>query len=35
MPKSFVGIKAPYPGFVAPAFATSTDKVPAGDRWIP
>jgi len=29
-----IGRKAPFPGFVEPALATSVDKVPAGDRWI-
>jgi len=29
-----VGAKAPYPGFVEPALASSIAKVPAGDRWI-
>jgi hypothetical protein len=29
-----IGVKAPFPGFVEPALATSTDKVPSGDRWI-
>ncbi len=29
-----IGVKAPYPDSVAPALATSVDKVPAGDRWI-
>jgi bifunctional non-homologous end joining protein LigD len=29
-----IGVKAPFPGFVAPALATSTEKVPSGDRWI-
>ena len=29
-----IGVKAPYPGFVAPALATSIDKVPSGERWI-
>jgi bifunctional non-homologous end joining protein LigD len=29
-----IGVKAPYPGFVEPALATSIDKVPAGARWI-
>jgi bifunctional non-homologous end joining protein LigD len=29
-----VGIKAPYPGFIEPALATSIDKVPSGERWI-
>jgi ATP-dependent DNA ligase len=28
------GIKAAYPGFIAPALATSITKVPSGDRWI-
>jgi bifunctional non-homologous end joining protein LigD len=28
------GIKASYPGFVAPALATSISKVPSGERWI-
>src|SRR5438552_14944436 len=28
------GIKATYPGFIAPALATSIDKVPSGDRWV-
>lgn len=28
-----IGVKAPYPGFVPPALATSIDKVPSGDRW--
>jgi bifunctional non-homologous end joining protein LigD len=28
------GVKAAFPGFVAPALASSIDKVPAGDRWI-
>src|ERR1700709_858785 len=28
------GIKANYPGFVAPALATSISKVPSGERWI-
>ncbi len=28
------GVKAPYPGFVEPALATSVDKVPSGERWI-
>src|ERR1044072_5646087 len=27
-------MKAPYPGFIAPALATSIDKVPSGERWI-
>src|SRR3982075_3633375 len=29
-----IGVKAPYPGFVEPALATSIDKVPSGDRWL-
>jgi bifunctional non-homologous end joining protein LigD len=29
-----IGAKAPFPGFVEPALATSSDKVPSGDRWI-
>src|SRR5258705_2030589 len=29
-----IGVKAPYPGFIEPALATSVDKVPSGERWI-
>src|ERR1043165_8452209 len=29
-----IGVKAPYPGFVAPALATKAEKVPSGERWI-
>jgi bifunctional non-homologous end joining protein LigD len=29
-----VGVRAPFPGFIAPALATLIEKVPAGDRWI-
>src|SRR5437588_9831725 len=29
-----IGVKAPYPGFIEPALATSVDAVPKGDRWI-
>jgi bifunctional non-homologous end joining protein LigD len=29
-----IGVKAPFPGFVEPALATSVEKVPSGDRWI-
>jgi bifunctional non-homologous end joining protein LigD len=29
-----LGVKAPLPGFIAPALATSIDRVPGGDRWI-
>ncbi|MFK4522149.1 bifunctional non-homologous end joining protein LigD [Bradyrhizobium japonicum] len=28
------GVKAPFPGFIEPALASSIDRVPAGDRWI-
>ncbi|MET4023668.1 hypothetical protein ABIC10_008809 [Bradyrhizobium sp. S3.2.12] len=28
------GIKAPLPGFIAPALAASVDRVPSGERWI-
>jgi bifunctional non-homologous end joining protein LigD len=28
------GTKAPYPGFIEPALATSVDKVPSGRRWV-
>jgi bifunctional non-homologous end joining protein LigD len=28
------GIKATYPGFIAPALATSIGKVPNGERWV-
>jgi bifunctional non-homologous end joining protein LigD len=29
-----IGVKAPYPGFIEPALATSIAKVPSGERWI-
>ena len=29
-----IGIKAPYPGFIEPALATSIEKVPSGARWV-
>jgi bifunctional non-homologous end joining protein LigD len=29
-----IGVKAPFPGFVEPALATSIDKVPSGERCI-
>ena len=29
-----IGIKAPFPGFVAPALATSIGKPPSGNRWL-
>jgi bifunctional non-homologous end joining protein LigD len=28
------GVKAPFPGFVAPALASSIGKVPTGERWV-
>jgi bifunctional non-homologous end joining protein LigD len=28
------GVKAPYPGFVEPALASSIGKVPSGERWL-
>ena len=28
------GTKLPYPGFIAPALASSADRVPSGKRWI-
>jgi bifunctional non-homologous end joining protein LigD len=28
-----IGVKAPLPGFIDPAAATATSKVPSGDRW--
>src|ERR1700731_2803614 len=28
------GIKAPFPGFIEPALATSIEKVPPGKRWV-
>jgi bifunctional non-homologous end joining protein LigD len=31
---SAIGIKAPFPGFIEPALASSIDKVPGGERWI-
>jgi bifunctional non-homologous end joining protein LigD len=34
-PKSgAIGTKAPFPGFIEPALATSIEKVPSGERWI-
>ena len=32
--RAAVGVKAPYPGFIEPALATSVEKVPSGERWI-
>jgi bifunctional non-homologous end joining protein LigD len=29
-----IGVKAPFPGFVEPALATSIEKVPSGARWV-
>ncbi len=29
-----IGIKAPFPGFIEPALATSIERVPSGERWI-
>lgn len=29
-----IGIKAPYPGFIEPALASSIERVPTGQRWI-
>src|SRR5882757_9543211 len=29
-----IGVKAAFPGFIAPALATSIDRVPGGERWI-
>ncbi|GLR99288.1 DNA ligase [Bradyrhizobium liaoningense] len=32
--KPTIGVKAPFPGFVEPALASSIEKVPSGARWI-
>jgi bifunctional non-homologous end joining protein LigD len=29
-----IGVKAPFPGFIEPALATSIDKLPSGYRWL-
>ena len=29
-----IGVKAPFPGFIEPALATSIERVPTGERWI-
>jgi bifunctional non-homologous end joining protein LigD len=29
-----IGVKAPFPGFIEPALASSIEKVPAGERWL-
>jgi bifunctional non-homologous end joining protein LigD len=34
MPKSPVGIKARFPGFIEPALASSIERPPKGARWI-
>jgi bifunctional non-homologous end joining protein LigD len=31
---AIIGSKAPFPGFIEPALASSIEKVPSGDRWI-
>jgi bifunctional non-homologous end joining protein LigD len=31
---SAIGAKAPFPGFIEPALATSIEKAPSGERWI-
>jgi bifunctional non-homologous end joining protein LigD len=28
-----IGVKAPFPGFIEPALATSIERVPGGERW--
>jgi ATP-dependent DNA ligase len=28
------GTKAPYPGFIEPALATTAEAVPSGQRWV-
>ncbi|NYG44840.1 bifunctional non-homologous end joining protein LigD [Bradyrhizobium sp. IAR9] len=32
--RAAIGVKAPFPGFVEPALASSIEKVPSGARWI-
>ncbi|GAA0023104.1 ATP-dependent DNA ligase [Bradyrhizobium sp. B024] len=32
--KPAIGVKAPFPGFIEPALASSIEKVPSGARWI-
>jgi bifunctional non-homologous end joining protein LigD len=34
MPKSSVGVKARFPGFIEPGLATSIEKPPRGTRWV-
>ena len=29
-----IGAKAKYPGFIEPAFASSIERVPSGERWL-
>jgi bifunctional non-homologous end joining protein LigD len=29
-----IGVKAPFPGFIEPALATSIERVPSGTRWL-
>ncbi|MGX4803187.1 non-homologous end-joining DNA ligase [Bradyrhizobium guangdongense] len=29
-----IGVKAPFPGFITPALASSVERVPSGERWI-
>ena len=29
-----IGLKAPFPGFIEPALATSIDKPPRGEQWL-
>jgi hypothetical protein len=29
-----IGVKAPFPGFVEPALATSIERIPSGSRWL-
>jgi bifunctional non-homologous end joining protein LigD len=29
-----IGVKAPFPGFIEPALATSIERVPSGTRWV-
>jgi bifunctional non-homologous end joining protein LigD len=29
-----IGAKAPFPGFIEPALATSVERVPGGERWV-
>jgi ATP-dependent DNA ligase len=29
-----IGVKAPFPGFIEPALATTIERVPGGQRWV-